>query len=322
MKTRGLIIRAATAALLLAGAAFAQSNYPVKPVRIIVPTATGGPGDTVARLLAQPLTERLGKQVVVENRTGAGTMIGAELVAKSPADGHTLLMGLSTLATNPTAYKKVPYDALRDFAPVTEAVSMANLLVLHPSVPARSVREFIALARARPGEILYGSSGIGTNPHLTIELLSNMAGIRLTHVPYKSSTSMIDVIAGQVALTSSPLLLSLPHTRAGRLRALGVTSAARVAIAPDIPTIAESGLPGFESVQWYGLFAPAGTPRDIINRLHRESTAILRTPELKGRLAADGAEVVAGTPEEFVALLRGEMEKWARVAKAAGIVPE
>ena len=317
-----MIVRAAAAALLLAGAAFAQTNYPVKPVRIIVPTATGGPGDTVARLLAQPLTEKLGRQIVVENRTGAGTMIGAELVAKSPADGYTLLMGLSTLATNPTAYKKVPYDALKDFAPITQAVSMANLMVIHPSVPARSVREFIALARARPGDILYGSSGIGTNPHLTIELFSNMAGIKLTHVPYKSSVSMIDVIAGQVALTSSPLLLSLPHARAGRLRALGVTSAARVAIAPDIPTIAESGLPGFESVQWYGLFAPAGTPRDIIDRLHREVAPILRSAEVKNRLAADGAEVVAGTPEEFARLLRGEIEKWARVAKAAGIVPE
>ena len=310
------------AALLLASTVFAQTNYPVKPVRIIVPTATGGPGDTIARLVAQPLTERLGKQVVVENRTGAGTMIGAELVAKSPPDGHTLLMGLSTLATNPTAYKKVPYDAVRDFAPVTQAVSMANLLVIHPSLPARSLRDFIALARARPGDILYGSSGYGTNPHLTIELFSNMAGIKLTHVPYKSSTSMIDVIAGQVALTSSPLLLSLPHARAGRLRVLGVTSAARVGIAPDIPTIAENGLPGFDSVQWYGLFAPAATPRDVIERLHREVSAILRGADLKSRLAADGAEVVAGTPEEFGVLLRGEIEKWARVAKAAGIVPE
>jgi tripartite-type tricarboxylate transporter receptor subunit TctC len=319
MRLRRLI---GVVAALLPAAVIAQVNYPLKPVRIVVPTATGGPGDTVARLLAQPLSEKLGRQFVVENRTGAGTMIGAELVAKSAPDGHTLLMGLSTLATNPTAYKKVPYDALRDFAPVTQAVSMANLLVLHPSLPARNLREFIALARARPGDILYGSSGYGTNPHLTIELLSNMAGIKLTHVPYKSSTSVIDVIAGQVALTSSPLLLSLPHTRGGRLRALGVTSAERVGIAPDIPTIAESGLKGFESVQWYGLFAPAGTPRDIVERLNREVAAILRGAEIKNRLAADGAEVVAGSPEEFGALLRSEMEKWARVAKAAGIAPE
>jgi len=322
MKMRRSIAGVLAGTLLPAVGVFAQAVYPQKPVRVIVPTATGGPGDTVARLIAQPLTERLGRQVVVENRTGAGTMIGAELVAKSAPDGHTLLMGLSTLATNPTAYRKVPYDALRDFAPVTQAVSMANLLVLHPSLPARGVREFIALARSRPGEILYGSSGYGTNPHLTIELLSNMAGIKLTHVPYKSSTSMIDVIAGQVALTSSPLLLSLPHARAGRLRALGVTSATRVGIAPDIPAIAESGLPGFESVQWYGLFAPGGTPREIIDRLHREVVAILRGAEIKNRLAADGAEVVAGTPEEFGSLLRVEMEKWARVARAAGIAPE
>ena len=316
------LLRGGTALLLAAGTALAQTGYPAKVVRIIVPTATGGPGDTLARLVAQPLSERFGRQVVVENRTGAGTMIGSELVAKAPPDGHTLLMGLSTLATNPTAYRKVPYDALKDFAPVTQAVSMANLLVLHPSVPARTVRDLIALARARPGEILYASSGIGTNPHLTIELFSNMAHIRMTHVPYKSSVSVIDVIAGQVALTSSPLLLSMPHARAGRLRALGVTGASRVAIAPDIPTIAESGLPGFESVQWYGLFAPAGTRREIIDRLQREVTAILRAPEVKGRLAADGAEVVAGTPEEFGRLLKSEVDKWARVAKAAGIVPE
>lgn len=312
----------AVVCLGLAGAVCAQTGYPQKPVRIIVPTATGGPGDTVARLIAQPLTDRLGRQVVVENRTGAGTMIGGELVAKAPPDGHTLLMGLSTLATNPTAYRKVPYDAVKDFSPVTQAVSMANLLVIHPSVPARNVREFIALARARPGDILYGSSGIGTNPHLTIELFSSLAGIRLTHVPYKSSTSMIDVIAGQIALTSSPLLLSLPHARAGRLRVLGTTGASRVSIAPEIPAIAENGLPGFDSVQWYGLFAPAGTPREIVERLHREVAAILRGTELRNRLAADGAEVVAGTPEDFAALLRSEIGKWARVAKAAGIVPE
>ena len=300
----------------------ADQPYPQKPVRIVVPTASGGAGDIIARLLAQALTTRLGRQVVVENRTGAGTMIGGELVAKSPADGHTLLMGLSTLATNPTAYRKVPYDALRDFAPVTQAVIMPNLIAMHPSVPARTVREWIALARARPGEILYASSGIGTNPHLTMELFSNMAQIRMTHVPYKSSTSMIDLIAGHVAVSSVPILQAMQHTRDGRLRALGVTSATRVAIAADIPTIAESGLPGFESVQWYGLLAPAATPREIIERLHREVTAILRQTDVQARLAADGAELVAGTPEAFAQTLRSETDKWARVAKAAGIVPE
>ena len=310
------------AMMFCVGVAAAQGGYPSKVVRIIVPTATGGPGDSIARQIAQGLTERLGKQVVVENRTGAGTMIGGELVAKAPADGHTLLVGLSTLATNPTAYKKVPYDAVKDFAPITQALSMANLMVTHPTLPARNVRELIALARARPGEILYGSSGIGTNPHLTIELFSNMAGIKFTHVPYKSSTSIIDLVAGQIALSTSPLLLALPHARAGRLRMLGVTSSNRVATAPDIPTINESGLPGFDSVQWYGLLAPAGTPREIIERLHREAVAILRTPEVKARFSNEGADVVAGTPEEFAALLRREIDKWARVAKAAGIVPE
>jgi tripartite-type tricarboxylate transporter receptor subunit TctC len=316
-----IALRSGAAILLLAGAALAQT-YPVKPVRIVVPTASGGAGDIIARLLAQSLTERLGKQVVVENRTGAGTMIGADIVAKSPPDGHTLLMGLSTLATNPTAYKKVPYDALKDFAPITQAVIMPNLIAMHPSVPARNVRELIALARARPGDILYASSGIGTNPHLTMELFSTMANIRMTHVPYKSTASMIDLIAGHVAVCSLPILQVIPHARDGRLRALGVTSAARVVIAPEIPTVSESGLPGFESVQWYGLLAPTGTPRDVIERLHKEVTAILRTPEVKSRLAADGAELVAGTPEAFGAVLRAETDKWARVAKAAGIVPE
>ena len=262
-------------ALAVTPAFAADQPYPQKPVRIVVPTASGGAGDIIARLLAQALTTRLGRQVVVENRTGAGTMIGGELVAKSPADGHTLLMGLSTLATNPTAYRKVPYDALRDFAPVTQAVIMPNLIAMHPSVPARTVREWIALARARPGEILYASSGIGTNPHLTMELFSNMAQIRMTHVPYKSSTSMIDLIAGHVAVSSVPILQAMQHTRDGRLRALGVTSATRVAIAADIPTIAESGLPGFESVQWYGLLAPAAPPRTPVTPTAKKAPAPL-----------------------------------------------
>jgi tripartite-type tricarboxylate transporter receptor subunit TctC len=304
-------------------AVLAQGAYPTRVVRIIVPTASGGAGDAIARVLAQGFTERLGRAVVVENRAGAGTTIGGDVVAKAPPDGHTLLMGLSTLAINPATYKKMPYDALRDFAPVTQAVFMPNLLVVHPSLGVRGVKDFIALAKARPGQVLYASSGHGTNPHLTVELLCSMAGIRMVHVPYKSSSpGLIDLIAGHVAITSSPMLQAIPHVRSARLRALGVTSATRVPVAADIPTIAEGGLPGYESVQWYGLLAPAGTPPDIVNRLHKEAVAILRTVEAKERFAGEGAEVVASTPEEFSAFIKAETVKWAQVVKAAGIVPE
>jgi tripartite-type tricarboxylate transporter receptor subunit TctC len=300
-----------------------QSGYPSKVVRIVVPTSPAGTNDMIARLIAQGLSERLGRQVVVENRTGASTMIGGEVVAKSPPDGHTLLMGLSTLAINPATYRKVPYDALRDFAPITQAAFTPNLMIVHPSVPAKTVKELIALARARPGEILYASSGHGTNPHLTMELFSSLARIRMVHVPYKSSIpSLIDLIAGQVATMTSPMPQSISHVRTGRVRALGVTSAHRAAAAPDIPTIAESALPRFESVQWYGLLAPAKTPQNVIALLHREVTALLRAPDVRDRLAGDGAVLVAGSPDEFAAFIRKETVKWAAVAKAAGIVPE
>ena len=319
----GLVLATAVALTAALPQALGQSNYPNRVIRIVAPTSPGGPNDTIARLIAQALSERLGRQVVVENRTGAGTMIGSEIVAKAQPDGYTLLMGLSTLATNAATYKNVPYDALRDFAPITQAVSTPNLVVVHPSVPAKSVKELIAFAKARPGEILYASSGKGTNPHLTLELFSNMAQIRMIHVPYKSSgPGIIDLIAGHVAITSSPMLLSIPHVRAGRLRALGVTSAKRVAAEPDIPTIAEGGLPGFASVQWYGLFAPAKTPPEIIEKLHREVVAILRAPAGRERFTSDGAEVVASSPGELATFLKAETVKWAAVAKAAGIVPE
>jgi len=303
--------------------ALAQSSYPDRPIRIVVPNAPGGTVDMLARLVAQGLSERLGRQVVADNRPGAGTIIGSEIVAKAPPDGYTLLMSVSTLAVNPAIYKKMPYDALRDFAPVTQTAFVPNLLVVHPSVKAKSVKELIALARARPGEILYASSGQGTNPHLTMELFASIAQIRMTHVPYKGGTpAFIDLIAGRVAIMATNLASIMPHVREGKLRALGVTSARRAAAAPDIPTIAEAGLPGYESVQWYGLLAPAGTPRDIVARLHRESAATLRAPENRARLASDGIEVVASSPEEFAVFINAETVKMAKVVKAAGIQPE
>jgi tripartite-type tricarboxylate transporter receptor subunit TctC len=317
------VVLALVPAAALCGDACAQSAYPSRPVRMIVTTAAGGGGDVVARLVAQGLAERLGSQVVVENRPGAGGILGYEQVAKSPADGHTLLFCAPTLAINPATYRKLPYDGLRDFAPVTQAVFAPHLLIVHPSVPARNVRELIGFARARPDQVLYASGGHGTAPHLAMELFNLLAQTRMTHVPYKgASPGLVDLMAGQVAVMAPAMIAVMPQVRSGKLRALGVTSAARIAIAPEIPTVAESGLPDYETVVWYGLLAPAATPPDIIGRLYRETAAILRTPDSRERIAGGGAEVLASSPAEFAALIRAETLKWAKVAKAAGITPE
>jgi tripartite-type tricarboxylate transporter receptor subunit TctC len=303
--------------------ASAQGTYPVRTVRIIVPTSPPGGADVVARSIAPGLSERLGQQVIVDNRAGASTMLGHELAAKAAPDGYTLVMGISTLAVNPSVFRKVPYDALRDFAPITQTAMQALVLAAHPSFPARSVRELIAIAKGRPGDVSYSSPGFGTNPQMGMELFLYMTGTRMLHVPYRGGgESIIAVVSGHVSVTIASMLGTMPQVRAGRARALGVTSAKRIAATPDIPTIAEAGVPAYESLQWYGLLAPAGTPKDIIARLHRETTAVLRMPDLVARFANDGAEVVAGTPEEFGAYIRAETEKWARVAKAAGIKPE
>jgi tripartite-type tricarboxylate transporter receptor subunit TctC len=316
-------IACAALAAAAAGAAFAQAGYPGKPVRLVVPSSAGGGTDIVARIIAPDLSKRLGQQVVIDNRPGAGTMIGIEVAAKSPPDGYTLLMGLSTLAINSALYKKVPYDPQRDFAPITQAVSSASIIVVHPSIPVKSVKELIAFSRARPGQLNYASAGTGTYPHMTMELFLSMAKLKMVHIPYKGTgPAMIDMVAGQVATMAATILTGMPQIRAGRLRPLGITSAARSSIVPDIPTVAEAGLPGFESVQWYGMLAPARTPKDIVNRLHAEATAVLKQPEIKARLAADGADLVASTPEEFTRYIQSELVKWAKVAREAGIQPE
>ena len=302
----------------------AQEAYPAKSIRMIVPTSPGAGLDVTGRIVAQGLTERFGRQVVVENRAGAATMIGNELVAKAPPDGYTLLMGVSSLSINPGIYKKVPYDAMRDFAPISLAVLVPNLLAVHVSVPVKTTKELIALAKARPGEILYGSSGTGTNPHLTMELLCTMAKIRMVHVPYKGATpSVIDVVGGNIAAIATTFSLLMPHVQTGKLRALAVTSATRLDVAPTIATVAEAGdLKGYESVNWFGLLAPAATPQAIVSRLHKETVAILRSPEVKDRLSKDGYQVVAGLPEQFAAFIKSETVKWTKVAKDAGIEPE
>ena len=277
----------------------------------------------MARMLAPGLTERLGQQVVVENRAGASTMIGGEAAAKAPPDGYTLLMGISTLAINPAAFRKVPYDALRDFVPITHAVKQTLILVAHPSFPARTVKELVAIAKSRPGDVVYSSPGFGTNPQMGVVLFLYSTGTRMLHVPYRGGgESILAAVSGHVMITIASMLGAVPQVRAGRLRGLGVTSAQRVAGIPEVPTIAEAGVPGYESLQWYGLLAPAGVPRDVITRVHKEAVAILRAPEIVERLARDGGEVVASTPEQFGTYLRAETEKWAKVAKATGLQPE
>lgn len=303
--------------------AAAQTAYPSRPIRIISPTAPGGGNDFVARMLAQTLSERFGVAAITENRTGAGTVIGNDIVAKSRPDGHTLLVAPAALAITPTLHRKLPYDAARDFAPITQIASLPALIAVHPSIPAKTVKDLIALARAQPGQIFYGSGGHGTHPHLTMELFASMAHVKLAHVAYKGTTpALTDLLAGHIAVIAGNIPQLLPMAHAGRMRALGVTTARRVAAAPDIPTVAEGGLRGFESEQWYGLFAPAHTPRDLVERINKETVAMLRTTQNRDRLAADGAEVVASTPEAFAGFYQNELVKWAKVVKVAGIKPE
>ncbi len=307
----------------IAALAQAQSAYPTRAVRLIVPSAPGGGTDISARILAPQLTQFLGQQVVVENRAGAGTMIGGEAVARAAPDGYTLLMGISTLAINPAMYKKVSYDALKDLAPISQAVALSNVLVIHPSLPSHNLKEFIAFAKARPGQINFASAGVGTSPHLSMELFLVLSGVKMLHVPYKGSgPGVTDLIAGHVPVMMPNMLSAQPHIKSGRIRALGVTGTKRAPGADDIPTIAEAGLPGYEAVQWYGVLAPANTPRDIISKLHAGVLRALQNPEVKQRLLNDGAEPVGSSPAEFATYIRSETEKWAKVIKAAGIQPE
>ena len=308
-------------ALAVASSGAPAQTFPSGPLRIIVPFPPGGGTDILARPLAQKLNERFRQPVVIENRGGANGTIGTGYVAKSaPADGHTLLVIPSGYAVNPSLYPALPYDQARDLAAVTQLVSGPLTLVVHPSLPAKNVGQLIALAKARPGELNYGSSGIGSLPHLAGEWFALSAGVRLSHVPYKGSgAATIDVMSGEVPVYFMNVLQSLPFIRQGRLRALGVTGRARAPIAKDIPTVAESGLPGFDMATWFGVLAPGATPRDIVTRLHGEIAAILQQSDMRERLAADGMTVVASTPEQFAAFLKSETAKYARVVQAAGI---
>ena len=302
--------------------AFSQS-YPARPLRIIVPTSSGSGGDLVARMVAQPLSERFGQQVVVENRAGASTIIGTDLVAKAAPDGYTLLMAVPAIAINPSMFRKLPYDAPRDLAPITRTAIAANLLVVHPSVPVTSVKQLIALANARPGEVLFASSGAGSNTHLAMELFLFLTQTRMGHIPYKGpAPGIIDLASGRVSAMATTIVGVMPHVRTGRLRALGVSTTQRIAILPEVPTIAEAGVPGYESSAWYGLLAPAGTLAEIIARLQGEVVAILQIQAIRARVAAEGMELGGSTPAEFAAFIQAESAKWAKVVKSAGIRPE
>src|SRR5947209_18127143 len=304
---------------LFAGAAAAQADYPSRPVRIIVPSPPSGGTDIVARVLAQHFSSALRQQFFVENKPGAGNVIGIEAAARAAPDGYTLLVSASTIALNSVLYKKVPYDPVRDFAPITLAATAPNILVVDPKLPLNSVADLIAAAKAKPGALSYGTPGIGTSPHLCMELSKYMAKIDLQHVPYKGTAAAVtDVMGGQIQVAFATALTAKPLVDAGRLRALAVSGPKRVEALPSVPAVAET-VPGYEAMQWYGLVAPAGTAPAVIERVHGEAITALRSPEMKQRLATDGAEPLGTTPAEFAAFIRRELDKWTNVARAAGI---
>ena len=310
--------------LATAAAGVTAADYPVKPIRMVIGFPPGGFVDLTARVVSGPLGTALGQQVVVENRGGAGGIVGTEVVARSAPDGYTLTVGSAgTHAVNQSLYRKLPYNVLRDFQPVTRLADAPSILAVHPSLPARSVKDLIGLARARPGQIMYASAGSGTSTHLAAALFEHLARIRLVHVPYKGGgPAIIDVVAGQVPVTFGTAASVSPQTKSGRLRGLAVTGGQRSAVLPDLPTIAESGVPGYEMLNWLGLFAPAGTPRAVVDRLNSEALRTVRSPEVRDRLNAAGAEPSPMPTEEFAAFVKKEIEKWGKVVAATGMTAD
>jgi tripartite-type tricarboxylate transporter receptor subunit TctC len=299
---------------LCAGAVCAQPSYPGKTVRIIVPAGPAGGVDTIARLVAAPLGAALGQTVVAENRPGAGTLLASELAAKAAPDGHTLLMVTNSHAINATIHKNLRYDPVNDFAFVSTVASVPYIVVVHPSVPAKSVKELIALARRHPGALMAASAGTGSGTHLAFELFASMANVKIVHVPYKSgSPAIVDLAGGHVQLMLSNIINSMPHVKAKRLNVLAITTAKRSALHPQLPTVAESGVPGYQADAWYGVLLPARTPPEIVQRLNREIRTILGTPDFREKVASQGAEVTGSTPEDFAAFMRAEIAKWGKV---------
>jgi tripartite-type tricarboxylate transporter receptor subunit TctC len=310
----------ALTAVLAGTAAFAQA-YPVKPIRFIVPFAAGGGNDNVARLVGKRLADGLRQPVVIDNRPGAGGVLGAELAAKAAPDGYTLFLGgVGSHAINPNLHERLPYDPIKDFAPIVLLASAPLILVVHPSVPADSIREFIVLARSKPGQLNYASNGNGSSSHLAAVMFDVMAGTSMVHVPYKGlSPALTDLLSGRVQLMFSSVVAILPHTKAGKLRGLAVTASKRLSSMPELPTLAESGLTGYEASSWYGVLAPAGTPGEIVVKLNAEMVKALEQPEVRNSLLAEGAEPVGGTPEQFAAHIRSEMERLGRLIREAKI---
>lgn len=308
------------AALALVTATAGAQTFPTRPLRFILPVAAGSTSDTLGRLIARELTDALGQQVVVDNQPGAGGNIGVPLAARAPADGHTLLLVSSAQAISPSIYPKLTYDLLRDFAPVAQLTAGLYMLIVHPSVPARSVKELITLARAKPGQLLFGSAGVGTGTHLTGELFKAAAKADVLHVPYRGmGPATGELLGGQLSLLFSGLPSGLPHMKSGKVRALGVTSDKRSAAAPDLPTLSEAGVPGFESTTWQGIAVPANTPSNVIRRLHTEAEKIANADEVRARLQAMGAEAAVRDPEQFSAYIRAETAKWGALIRRIGL---
>lgn len=298
-------------------------QYPTKPIRLILPFAPGGGADLTGRLVAPGLTERLGQPVVMDNRPASAGILGAELAARAAPDGYTLLISTSSFAANPSIYKKLPYDVVKDFAPITLAVNSPLVVVVHPSVPAKTMQELIAFARANPNKLNYGSSGSGGAPHIAGEMLKSMARIEMVHITYKGIGPVLTALLGnEVQLTFSNLFVAQPHITAGRMRALAITSAERSKAKPEWPTVAESGLPDYQTGLWFGFMAPAATPNPIIRRLHKELVSILTQPELVNNIRSQGGDVVAGTPEAFARTLRDDIARYEKIIRAAGIVQQ
>jgi tripartite-type tricarboxylate transporter receptor subunit TctC len=304
---------------MLAASSVCAQDYPHKPLRLIAPFSPGGATDVLARIVGQKMNERLGQPVIIENRVGAGGNIGAELVAKATSDGYTLLMGGVPHAIGASLYSKLGYDLVKDLSAVAEVASFPSMIVLHPSLPAKSVKELIALAKAKPGQLNFGSAGNGSPNHLALELFDTMAGVKMVHIPYKGAGQVVgDLLAGQLQLASMGMPVAMPHVQAGKLRAIAVTGAARSPLLPHLPTVAEAGLAGFDVTSWYGVFGPAALPKEIVARLNSEIGGAINAPELKERLTALGAEPSLKTPEQFAQYVRDEIVKWAKVVRESG----
>jgi tripartite-type tricarboxylate transporter receptor subunit TctC len=321
---RRMAAAAVFAALGLAGVSAGAQEYPSRPIKLVVPFAAGGGSDIVARTVAQKLAESLGQPVVVENKPGAGGNIGTDQVAKAPPDGYTIVMGVfGPIAVNPSLFSKLPYDPIRDFEPITQAVTVTNMLAVHPSVPASTVAELIEYGRKNPGKLASATGGTGTAGHMASELFKSMTKLDMAVIPYKGAAPAVnDVLGGQVPMTFEALLSTLPHVKAGKLKAIAVTTSTRSSLLPNVPTIAEAGLKGYDANNWYGFLAPAHTPKPVIDKLNREMVKVLALPDVKEKLAGVGAEPVGNSPQEFAAVIRADVAKWKRIVQETGAKAE